>query len=257
MSNFQEIVHQKMDHKSLVDTNKLPKHVAVIMDGNGRWAKEKNQPRVFGHRNGVKAVRETAEAAAEIGIEYLTFYAFSTENWRRPKLEVDALMHLLVETLAKEIKTLNKNNIKLQAIGNLGELPERTHKALKEGIAATAGNTRMTMILALNYSSKSEITYAAKTLAAKVADGTLSLHDIDEQCIADSLYTAGVPDPELLIRTSGELRLSNFLLWQLAYAELIFLPVFWPDFNKDQFFQALVEYQKRERRFGKTSEQIV
>ncbi|MCL4149143.1 UNVERIFIED_CONTAM: hypothetical protein GTU68_011938 [Idotea baltica] len=216
------------------------------MDGNGRWAKQHGKPRVFGHRNGVKAVRETTEAAAELGVSYLTLYAFSTENWSRPKVEVGALMRLLVETLHKEINTLNKNNIRLQAIGDISLLPEATHRALLKGIENTKDNTRMTLVLALNYSGKWDIAQATRKLA-----------DINEDLLAQSLSTHAIPDPELLIRTSGERRISNFLLWQLAYSELYFSPVFWPDFRKEQFYQAIIDFQRRERRFGKISEQLV
>ena len=245
-----------MDLKNQIDVDKLPQHIAVIMDGNGRWAKQHGQPRVFGHRNGVKAVRETTEAAAELGVEYLTLYAFSTENWNRPQMEVNALMRLLVETLRKEIATLNKNNIRLQAIGDLQKLPQKTYKALLEGIQNTKNNTRMTLVLALNYSAKWEILEAAKTMAEKVKSGEIQAEDIKEDLFSASLSTADIPDPELLIRTSGENRLSNFLLWQLAYAELYFTPVFWPDFSKQHLYQAILDFQKRERRFGMTSEQV-
>ncbi len=245
-----------MDYKSLIDINKLPRHVAIIMDGNGRWAKQHNQPRVFGHRNGVKSVREVTEAAAEIGIEYLTLYAFSTENWARPKLEVDTLMRLLVETLSREIATLNKNNIRLEAIGELEKLPQSTYDALQAGIAETRNNSRMTLVLALNYSGKWEIVRAARDIAEKVLKQEIEISEIDERLINSFLATQDMPDPELLIRTSGEHRLSNFLLWQLAYAELYFTSVFWPDFTKAHFYQALLDFQNRERRFGMTSEQL-
>ena len=248
---------EKMDLKSQINTEKLPRHIAIIMDGNGRWAKQHGKPRVFGHRNGVTAVRETTEAAAELGVGYLTLYAFSTENWNRPKMEVGALMHLLVETLHKEIHTLNKNDIRLQAIGDISKLPERTYRALLEGIENTRNNSRMTLVLALNYSSKWEILEACRRLAGQVQAGTLSPEEIGETAFANALNTAGMPDPELLIRTSGETRLSNFLLWQIAYAELFFTPVFWPDFRKENFYQAIIDYQQRERRFGKISEQLV
>lgn len=246
-----------MDLKSQIDVNKLPRHIAVIMDGNGRWAKEHGRPRVFGHRNGVKAVRETTEAAAELGVQYLTLYAFSTENWKRPHAEVNALMSLLVDTLHKEIETLMKNNIRLRAIGDLSKLPSSTHRALLEGIEMTQHNTRMTLVLAINYSGKWEIIEAARQLAAAVQSGTLAPEDIDETRFAHALTTRGIPDPELLIRTSGETRVSNFLLWQIAYAELYFTPVFWPDFRKEHLYEAIIDYQHRERRFGKISEQIV
>lgn len=239
-----------------IDKNKLPRHVAVIMDGNGRWAKSRKQPRVFGHKNGVKSVREVTEAAAELGIKFLTLYAFSTENWKRPKLEVDALMGLLVETLSKEVATLNKNNIQLRAIGDLKRLPKSTHKALLKGIQDTASNKRMVLTLALNYSSKWELKQAVQQIAQQVKAGTLAIEDIEDTDISRHLSTAEIPDPELLIRTSGETRLSNFMLWQLAYAELYFTPVLWPDFRKDDFHEAIVNFQNRERRFGMISEQI-
>ncbi len=239
-----------------IDKNSLPKHIAVIMDGNGRWAKEHGRPRVFGHKNGVKAVRETTEACAELGVEYLTLYAFSTENWNRPRMEVNALMTLLVETLRKEISTLNKNNIRLKAIGDLEKLPPKTYKALLEGIENTKNNTHMTLILALNYSSKWEILDAVKKIAKKVADDEITPDEIKEADFVSALSTAGIPDPELLIRTSGENRISNFLLWQIAYSELYFSPVFWPDFRKAQLYEAIIDFQQRERRFGKISEQI-
>lgn len=243
--------------KDKIDLTRLPRHVAVIMDGNGRWAKEHGRPRVYGHRHGVQSVRETTEAAAEIGIQWLTLYAFSTENWNRPQLEVNALMSLLVDTLRKEIETLNKNNIRLQAIGDLEKLPRRTYQALLEGIENTSRNTRMTLNLALNYSARWEITEACRKIAEEVQQGKMKPAGIDEAYFASKLTTAQVPDPELLIRTSGENRISNYLLWQIAYTELYFSPVFWPDFRKEHFYQALVNFQQRERRFGKTSEQLL
>ncbi|MBV6426322.1 MAG: Ditrans,polycis-undecaprenyl-diphosphate synthase ((2E,6E)-farnesyl-diphosphate specific) [Haliscomenobacter sp.] len=246
-----------MDLKSQIDINNLPGHIAIIMDGNGRWAKQHNQPRVFGHRHGVRAVREVTESAAELGIKYLTLYAFSTENWARPKLEVDTLMRLLVDTLSKEIATLNKNNIRLDAIGDLQRLPSATFNALMDGIQSTRNNSRMTLILALNYSGKWDLIQATQHIAAQVLDGKLDPESINEALIQNNLSTHGIPDPELLIRTSGERRLSNFLLWQLAYSELFFSPVFWPDFSKEHFYQAILDFQHRERRFGKISEQLV
>ena len=240
-----------------IDDNRLPKHVAVIMDGNGRWAQSKGQPRVYGHRNGVKAVDQTTEAATELGIEYLTLYAFSTENWGRPKSEVDALMELLVETIKLEVPKLQKNNIRLQAIGNLLRLPKHSRETLQEAIEATAGNDRMTLVLALNYSAKWEIIEAVRSIANSAREGRLDPANIDETTFTEALSTKGMPDPELLIRTSGEARISNFLLWQLAYAELHFTPTFWPDFRKEHFFQAIIDFQDRERRFGKTSEQLL
>jgi undecaprenyl diphosphate synthase len=245
-----------MDWKSQIDLSRLPKHLAVIMDGNGRWAKKHGQPRVFGHRNGVKAVRETAEAAAELGINYVTLYAFSTENWGRPKFEVDALMTLLVTTLRKELRTLNDNNIKLQAIGDLKNLPSKCYKELMEAIENTKNNTQMTLILALNYSGRWEIMNAVKEVANKVKSGAITPENIQEKDFTRHLETKNIPDPELLIRTSGESRLSNFLLWQMAYTEFMFLPLFWPDFRREHLYEALVNFQNRERRFGKTSEQV-
>jgi undecaprenyl diphosphate synthase len=245
-----------MDLKSQINIEKLPKHVAIIMDGNGRWAKERGKPRVFGHHNGVTAVREVTEAAAELGVAYLTLYAFSTENWNRPALEVMALMTLLVETISNEVKTLNKNNIRLQAIGDLSKLPEKTRKTLLEGIASTQHNTRMTLVLALNYSAKWEILHAVKNIADLVEKGEVKADHISEDLFESQLSTHGMPDPELMIRTSGEHRISNFLLWQLAYAEFYFTPTFWPDFRRDDFYKAIYSFQNRERRFGMTSEQI-
>ena len=240
-----------------IDDTRLPQHVAVIMDGNGRWAKRNGRPRVFGHKNGVTSVREISEAAAELGINYLTLYAFSTENWSRPKTEVTALMGLLVETIRKEISTLHENDIRLQAIGDLDQLPARTHKALLEGIESTAGNKRMTLTLALNYSARWEITNATKNIAAKVQQGLLDPAAIDDNCLTAHLCTNYMPDPELLIRTSGEQRISNYLLWQIAYTELYFTDVLWPDFRKQHLYEAILDFQQRERRFGKTSEQLV
>ncbi len=246
-----------MDLKSQINIEKLPRHIAIIMDGNGRWAKQHGKPRVFGHRNGVIAVREATEAAAELGVEFLTLYAFSTENWNRPKLEVNALMRLLVETLHKEVETLNKNDIRLQAIGDIRNLPERTYQALLQGIERTKNNSRMTLVLALNYSSRWEVVEASRSLARQVLAGEIRPEEISEQMFSDALTTGGIPDPELLIRTSGENRISNFLLWQIAYSELYFTPVFWPDFRKEHLYQAIIDFQQRERRFGKISEQLV
>lgn len=245
------------DLKDKINLEKLPKHIAVIMDGNGRWAKQKGKHRIFGHKNGVIAVRETTEAAAELGVEYLTLYAFSTENWNRPQMEVNALMTLLVETVKKELKTLNKNNIRLQAIGDLTKLPSKTYKALMDGIESTKNNTRMTLVLALNYSAKWEILEATKKLVAATKANELNPDDIDENVFANALSTSGMPDPELLIRTSGEHRISNFLLWQIAYSELRFIDIFWPEFRKHHLYESILDFQNRERRFGKTSEQII
>lgn len=247
-----------MELKSAIISEKLPRHIAVIMDGNGRWAKQHGKPRVFGHRNGVKAVREITEAAAELGIEYLTLYAFSTENWSRPKFEVGALMRLLVETLHKEVKTLMKNNIRLMAIGDLSQLPDATYRALMQGIETTKNNSRMTLVLALNYSARWEILRAARLLAEQVQAGELKVEEVTEAHFAASLNTGinHIPDPELLIRSSGEQRISNFLLWQIAYSELYFTPVLWPEFRKEHLYQAIIDFQQRERRFGKISEQL-
>lgn len=239
-----------MISKEHIDINNLPEHIAVIMDGNGRWAKQNGKPRVFGHKNGVTAVRETTEAAAELGIKYLTLYAFSTENWKRPAFEVNALMMLLVETMGKELKRLNENNIQLRAIGDITKLPKRTLEALQKGIKSTEENTGMVLLLALNYSGRWDITQATQQL---VDNG---VEEITEELITDHLSTANIPDPALLIRTSGEHRISNFLMWQLSYAELYFTEVFWPEFKKASFYKAISDYQKRERRFGMVSEQL-
>ena len=246
----------EISFKEKVDLTRLPEHIAIIMDGNGRWAKAQGKHRIFGHKNGVKAVREVTEGCAEIGVKHLTLYAFSTENWNRPKTEVSALMQLLFLTIGKEIKTLQKNNIHLNAIGHLHNLPESNQKAIREVIEATKNNTRMTLTLALSYGSKEEITEATKTLAQQYKDGLISLEDINAENISKYLYTKDMPDPELMIRTSGEHRISNFLLWQLAYSELYFTEKFWPEFNRNDLFKAIYDYQNRERRFGMTSEQI-
>jgi undecaprenyl diphosphate synthase len=245
-----------MNNKDQINKDKLPNHVAVIMDGNGRWAKQRGKLRVFGHENGVAAVRNTVEAAAELGISYLTLYAFSTENWNRPKSEVDALMSLLVKSLNKETATLNKNNIKLNAIGDLNSLQTKTYNELMKAIENTKNNTRTTLTLALSYSSRWELRQAVKSIALEVKQGNINPDEIDENLINQYLTTQNIPDPELLIRTSGEQRISNFLLWQIAYSELFFCEKFWPDFGKEDFYHAIVNYQNRERRFGKTSEQI-
>ncbi len=246
-----------MDSKSKIDLQKLPRHIAVIMDGNGRWAKQMGKPRVFGHKNGVQSVREVSEACAELGVEYLTLYAFSTENWSRPAFEVNALMSLLVETVRKEVKTLMDNDIRLEAIGDIEKLPSKTQKALIEGMHTTKDNKRMTLVLALNYSARWEIRKAVQDLSTKVKLGELAAEEITDDMISAHLSTKRIPDPELLIRTSGEHRISNFLLWQIAYAELYFTDIFWPEFRKENLYQAILNYQNRERRFGKTSDQIV
>ncbi len=235
-----------------IDKNKLPKHIAITMDGNGRWAKTKGKLRVFGHQNGVKAVRDTVEAAAEIGIEYLTLYAFSTENWNRPATEVNALMTLLVSAINKETKTLMDNNIRLSTIGDIEQLPKKAQKELAEAIEKTKDNTRMTLVLALSYSSRWEILNAVKNIVKDKID----IDTINEATFQQYLTTKSVPDPELLIRTSGEHRISNFLLWQIAYTELYFTDTLWPDFRKSDLEKAILDYQQRERRFGKTTEQI-
>ncbi len=244
------------DLKSQIIPGNVPKHIAIIMDGNGRWAKQKGMPRVVGHHSGVKSVREVTEAAAEIGVGYLTLYAFSTENWNRPPAEVTALMTLLVETIKGEIRDLNKNGVRLTAIGDLEALPSASYRTLLQGMEATKNNTRITLVLALNYSAKWEILRATRLLAEQAQQGILRPEDITENVFENALSTQGIPDPELLIRTSGETRISNFLLWQIAYAELYFTPVFWPDFGKKELFEAILSYQRRERRFGMTSEQI-
>lgn len=242
--------------KEQIDPQRLPNHVAIIMDGNGRWAMQQGMERTFGHENGVTSVREAAEAAAEIGIKYLTLYAFSTENWKRPAEEVDALMNLLVKTIHSETHTLQKNNIRLKAIGDLGSLRSETRDELFRAIDTTSANTGMTLILALSYSARWEITEAVRKIAAKVQDMSLKTEEISCNTISENLTTAGMPDPELLIRTSGEYRISNFLLWQIAYAELYFTSKLWPDFRKDDLYEALLDFQSRERRFGQTSLQI-
>jgi undecaprenyl diphosphate synthase len=245
-----------MATKEALNLKALPKHIAVIMDGNGRWAKMQGKLRTFGHQSGVKAVKDTVEACAEIGIEFLTLYAFSTENWNRPKYEINALMSLLVSTISKETKTLMDNNIRLSAIGDLDSLPSKCRKELKEAMFKTSGNTRMTLILALSYSSRWELTHAVKQIAAKVESGELNASEITEQLITNNLTTSEFPDPELLIRTSGEHRISNFLLWQISYAELYFTDLLWPDFRREDLYDAILSYQSRERRFGKISEQL-
>ena len=246
-----------MDVKEKIDISNLPKHIAIIMDGNGRWAKQKSKLRVFGHKGGVQSVNDTVEAAAELGIKFLTLYAFSTENWSRPKKEVNALMNLLVNTIEAETKTLIKNDIKLISIGEIDELPRNCKNKLKKAIKLTENNKRMTLILALSYSSRNEIISSIKNIATAYKNNDIVLNDINENLLNKTLNTKNIPDPELLIRTSGEYRISNFLLWQIAYSELYFTDVLWPDFKKSNFYNAIFEYQNRERRFGKTSEQIL
>ena len=234
----------------------IPSHIAVIMDGNGRWAKQKGAMRVFGHQNAIKAVRDVTEGCVEMGVKFLTLYAFSTENWNRPQREVNALMQLLISTIRKETETLTKNEIKLTTIGNISDLPNKCQNELHEAMELTKNNKRMTLILALSYSGKSEILQATKKIAQKVKNNELTPEDITTETINNHLFTAGIPDPELMIRTSGEIRLSNFLLWQLAYAEFYFTDTLWPDFRKKHLEEAIESYQNRERRYGKTSEQI-
>lgn len=246
-----------MNLKEKINLEKLPQHIAIIMDGNGRWAKQQGEQRIFGHENGVKSVRETVETAAELGIKYLTLYAFSTENWNRPQEEVIALMQLLVHTISSETKTLNENKIRLFAIGDLKSLPEDCRHELEEAIEKTKSNTRTTLVLALSYSARWEITNAIKQIAELIENKKLTTSEITEETINANLCTAGIPDPELMIRTSGEHRISNFLLWQLAYSELYFTDKLWPDFRKNDLYEAILEYQNRERRFGKTSEQLI
>ncbi|MFT3793480.1 isoprenyl transferase [Flavobacterium sp.] len=245
-----------MSLKTTINKDNLPKHLAIIMDGNGRWAKQKGMLRAFGHENGTKSVRMTVETCAKLGIENLTLYAFSTENWNRPKLEVDTLMKLLIASLKKELQTLQDNNIKLNMIGNIERLPASAKKELLAVMEKTKNNSRMTLTLALSYGSREEIVSAVRNICDKVKNNIISIDGVDESIINQHLYTQNLPDVDLLIRTSGEHRISNFLLWQIAYAELYFTDVLWPDFKEEDLYAAIVSYQKRERRFGKTSEQI-
>lgn len=245
-----------MSSKALIDPDKLPVHIAIIMDGNGRWAKVKGEDRLFGHLHGVESVRNIVEGCAELGVQYLTLYAFSTENWDRPEYEVNGLMELLVETIKKEVPTLNKNNIKLHVIGDVSMLPESARKELNEAIAETAANTGLNLVMALSYSSRWEIDNMVKAIAAEVEQGKIKAADVNADVIKQHLCTATFPDPELMIRTSGEYRISNFLLYQLAYTELYFTETLWPDFRKENLYQAIIDFQSRERRFGKTGDQI-
>jgi undecaprenyl diphosphate synthase len=246
----------KMNLLDSIDHTNLPKHLAIIMDGNGRWAKQQGFLRAFGHENGTKSVKKTITTCAKLGIEYLTLYAFSTENWNRPKLEVEALMKILINSLKKELVTLQENNIKLNAIGNLDKLPKSAQKELLDVIDKTKNNTRLTLTLALSYGSREELVNAVRIISDKVKNNIISIDAIDDSIINEHLYTQNLPDVDLLIRTSGEHRISNFLLWQIAYAELYFTNVLWPDFKDQDLYEAIISYQKRERRFGKTSEQI-
>ena len=245
-----------MKYMDQIDLLKLPRHIAIIMDGNGRWAKEKGKLRVFGHRNGVVSVRDVVEGAVNLGVNYLTLYTFSSENWNRPKLEVMAIMELMVNTIHKEIENFMKKNVRLNAIGDLDMLPDKCNRELNNAIEKTSGNTGLVLTLALSYSSRREMVHAARNIALKVQNGELNIDDIDEEVFENNLFTGGMPNPELLIRTSGEFRISNYLLWQIAYAELYFTSKLWPDFRKDDLYEAILDYQKRERRFGKTSEQV-
>lgn len=243
-----------MSFKEKINAEALPRHIAIIMDGNGRWAKERGKIRTFGHSHGVAAVRDTVEGAAEIGVNFLTLYAFSTENWNRPKFEINALMELLIHTIGKETKTLIDNNIRLEAIGNIESLPKSCIRELKKAMDETKNNSRMTLVLALSYSSRWELTEAAKKIALLAESGKIKSTDVDEKLFSSQLNTNQIPDPELLIRTSGEYRISNFLLWQIAYAELYFTEKLWPDFRREDLFEAIADFQKRERRFGGLSE---
>ena len=249
-------MHLIVGMKDKIDLSKLPSHIAVIMDGNGRWAKSKGAARLFGHKNAIKSVRETTEACAELGVEYLTLYAFSTENWSRPKDEVQGLWDLLVFTIKNEIKTLMDNNVRLQSIGDIENLPPKCLKNLKEAMEITRDNSGLKLVLALNYSGRWELMEAARGLAIDVKSGKIEVGDIDQHLFSHYLTTSTIPDPELLIRTSGEMRISNFLLWQIAYTELYMTDVLWPDFRKEHLYEAIVSFQKRERRFGKISEQV-
>jgi undecaprenyl diphosphate synthase len=246
-----------MSLKNQINPNNIPKHIAIIMDGNGRWAKGRGFTRIFGHQHGVKAVKETTEACVELGVKYLTLYTFSSENWSRPKYEVDALMELLIDTVKKETETFMKNEIKLDTIGHIEKLPASCRKSLAELKEITKNNGRMELILALSYGSKDEIIEAVKQITEDVKNGKLNTENINSEMFGNRLYTKNIPDPELLIRSSGEHRISNFLLWQIAYSELYFTDVLWPDFRSEDLYKAIVSYQQRERRFGKTSEQIV
>ena len=245
-----------MDYKAQIDKERLPRHIAIIMDGNGRWAKKQGLARMFGHKQGVETVHNITVAATKLGIEYLTLYTFSTENWNRPKEEVDALMTLLVDTIAKETPTLMENTVRLETIGDIDRLPEGAKKKFLACIEQTSHNTGLTMVLALSYSARWEITRAMQIAAQQAQAGTLRPDEINEQFVSSLMTTASIPDPDLLIRTSGEYRISNFLLWQLAYSELYFTDCLWPEFTEEELYKAIIDYQKRERRFGKTSEQI-
>ncbi len=247
----------RMDKKLLIDQNRVPKHVAIIMDGNGRWAKRQGMNRVFGHRNALTAVRESIQAATKIKVQAITLYAFSAENWNRPKMEIDALMNLLINSLKKELPEFMENGVKVNSIGAIENLPKNAQKALAEVIDVTKKNSNITLTLALSYGSRQEIVNAIKNISKKVVNKELSLEEIDEKTINNHLYTFNLPEVDLMIRTSGEQRISNFLMWQMAYAELYFTDVLWPDFREEHFYDAIINYQNRERRFGKTSEQLI
>ena len=246
-----------MDYKSQIDKSRMPRHVAIIMDGNGRWAKKQGLARMYGHKQGVETVHRITETAAEMGIQYLTLYTFSTENWNRPKEEVDALMTLLVDTIVKETPTLMKNNVRLLTIGDTERLPEGAKRKFEQCMEETSGNTGLRLVIALSYSARWEITNAMQAAVQKAQAGELKAEDVNEELVSSLMTTASMPDPDLLIRTSGELRISNFLLWQLAYSELYFTDCLWPEFTEEEFCKAIVDYQHRERRFGKTSEQVL
>ena len=245
------MVNKMESYKERINLDQLPVHIAIIMDGNGRWAKERGFERVVGHQNGVVSVREITETATLLGIKYLTLYTFSTENWGRPQAEVDALMAILVDSIEKETPTLHKNNIRLQVIGDMARMPQKVREKLQGCIDYTSQNTGLTLVLALSYSARWEIIDMAKTIGQKIQNNEISIHDIDEKMVSNCLTTKNIPDPDLLIRTSGELRISNFLLWQLAYSELYFAEVCWPDFRSEEFYKAIFEYQQRNRRYGK------
>ncbi len=242
--------------KDKIDLNKVPQHVAIIMDGNGRWAKKRNKDRIFGHREGVNSAKAVVEAAGELGIKYLTLYAFSSENWSRPKEEVEALMSLLVQGIRDELDNFIEKNIRIQVIGDLSKLQTEVRQAVEESIEKTKNNAALNVVIALSYGSRDEIVHAVREIARKVKEGDLDIEDITQNTVSEHLYTSEIPDPDFLIRTSGEQRISNFLLWQISYTELYFTPILWPDFKKEEFFDAIYNYQQRERRFGKISEQL-
>ena len=242
--------------KKIVELGNLPAHIAIIMDGNGRWAKANNLPRVAGHGEGINSVREIVQVCGEIGVSYLTLYTFSNENWKRPQKEVSAIMKLLLSTIKKEVRNLNNNNVRLSTIGNLNDLPDNSRQGILEGIEITKNNTGLNLILALSYSSRQELLMAVERIAGKILSGEMHLDQISEKIFSSELYTADIPDPDLLIRTGGESRISNFLLWQLAYTELFLTDIFWPDFREDDLLNSIVDYQKRQRRFGQTGEQV-